>query len=142
MSKKYTLKETTQILKDIIGITYYNMEYLSKELTKLNLKQEDFLAAEKDDCSDELFAKVLRGRGIVSTLTILNSIVAPGHSISMQLFPKESHKFIENCMAQYKLQKEASINPLRDISTEETTDPKISELQDKINSALKEEFVN
>lgn len=76
MSKKYTAKETREILLDVLCGALEHMEAIKSELIKLNLKQDG-----TDDPNNAARAKVL-----TLTLTCLNDVIHPAHKILYKYF--------------------------------------------------------
>lgn len=100
MSKRYTVIQLKDILRDILNLGFTGLDVLSRELEKINITEEE--AKTNDPTSERLH----KARMIVNMMTIVNDVIHPGHAISLQLFPKENHNFIGQVIKQQAANKE------------------------------------
>lgn len=80
MSKKYTLKETRQILRDVLCGAFEHMEAIKLEIKKLGSEEE--LNQDPN--------KMARAKVMTLTLTCINDIIHPAHKVCFSLF--KDHK--------------------------------------------------
>lgn len=86
-----------EIISGILYIGYTNIDSLSKELAKLQLTPEEM---EENKPTNE---RLRTGNLIVSTMTMVNDVIHPAHSISLQLMPKENQNFIAQVIKQHEI---------------------------------------
>ena len=129
MSKKYTASEVKAILKEVMGRGFLNLDYLVKELRKLDVKTEEFAASEKEDAPQELIERVNVARGIISTMTLVNDILAPGHQISLHLFPQDAKNFIAQCILQQEQAKKYELIEKERPKVEDILGPNVQDVQ-------------
>jgi len=103
MSKRYTVMQLKDIIREMLNLGYTNLDSLSKELLKLKITEEEAKS------NDETNARLNQAKTIISIMAIINDITHPGHAISLQLFPKENHNFIATVMKQYETNKERGL---------------------------------
>lgn len=100
MSKKYTLKETRQILRDVLCGSFEHMEAIKAEIRKLGPEEE------LHKCPD----KMARAKVMTLTLTCINDIIHPAHQICRQLF-KEHKEMLDIYVRNQKIAMERKMVP-------------------------------
>lgn len=100
MSKKYTLKETRQILRDVLCGAFEHMEAIKTEIRKLGPQEE--LHKDPD--------RMARAKVMTLTLTCINDIIHPAHQICHQLF-KEHKEMLDIYVRNQKIAMERKMVP-------------------------------
>lgn len=95
MSKRYNRAEIDEILRLVVSNGFSIIEHLGKELSALDVKEEDFQGKERTP-------KALRASLLMNTMAMINDMIHPAHKYSLRQFPA-SRPFVEECMRQYKL---------------------------------------
>ena len=103
MSKRYTAIQLKDIVREMLNLGFASIDSLSKELIKINLTKEE---AEANDPTSE---RLQQAKMIISMMTVVNDVIHPGHSISLQLFPKENHNFIGQVIKQQETNREKGL---------------------------------
>jgi hypothetical protein len=107
VSKKYTAYELKCILKEVLERGYTYIEELRSKLVELKLSDTELKESPKG-------ARLLEAERLMMLIASINDIIHPAHSLSLQLFPNDTHLFIEQCIKQYNELKKLESTTLKE----------------------------
>ncbi len=96
MSKKYTLKQTSAILKDVSDRGYSIIANIRKDLANMELTAEEIAL------SDSSIPKVADAKRLCGLIAAVSEILSPAFEISLQLCDKENLVFIAQVHEQHR----------------------------------------
>jgi len=100
MSKKYTARETKEILSDVLAGAFEHMDAVVAELKKLGTSEE--IQADPN--------KTARAKVLTLTLVCINDIVHPAHNIAYQLF-NDRDEILDICKRNHKVSVDKKLVP-------------------------------
>ena len=103
MKIKHTPRQTREILKNVLNLGYSYIDSFGKELAKLQLTPEEIKA------NDPTNTRLHQASTIVSTMTLINDILHPGHQISLSLMDQKSIPFITQVIKQHETARERGL---------------------------------